>query len=49
MFAMPPAKFAFGAKMRQVRMQFEGVPVNLVGTGEQFTGGYSNYFVGKTE
>jgi len=48
-FAMAPAKIAFGAKMRQVRMRFEGASAKPAGVGEQPTGGYSNYFVGKTE
>jgi len=48
-FAMAPAKIAFGAKMRQVRMRFEGASAKPAGVGEEPTGGYSNYFVGKTE
>ena len=48
-FAMAPAKIAFGEKMRQVRMRFEGASAKPAGAGEQPTGGYSNYFVGKTE
>ena len=48
-FAMAPAKIAFGEKMRQVRMRFEGASAKPAGAGEQPTGGYSNYFVGKSE
>src|SRR5258708_10666467 len=48
-FAMTPAKIEFGAKMRQVTMQFEGAAGKSVGSGEQATGGHSNYFAGKTE
>jgi hypothetical protein len=48
-YAMPPAKIEFGAKMRRVRMEFAGAALTPAGTGEEATGGYSNYFVGKSE
>lgn len=48
-YAMAPAKIEFGAKMRQVRMEFAGAALAPAGNGEEATGGYSNYFVGKTD
>lgn len=48
-FTMAPAKIESGAKMRQVRMTFVGSSATAIGQGEQPTGGYSNYFTGKTE
>ena len=48
-YAMAPAKIEPGAKMRQVRMEFAGAAQRSAGHGEEATGGYSNYFVGKTD
>jgi uncharacterized protein (TIGR03437 family) len=48
-FEMAPAKVEPGAKMRQVRMSFVGAAAKPSSRLEQATGGYSNYFVGKTE
>lgn len=48
-YAMPPAKYAQKEKMRQVTMTFSGAVRESSATGEDATGGYSNYFTGKTE
>ena len=46
---MKTAILLFGFAAGQVRKRFDGASAKPVGTGEQPTGGYSNYFVGKTE
>jgi len=48
-YAMAPAKIERGAEMRQVRMEFDGAAARPIGAGDEATGGYSNYFVGKSE
>src|SRR6187402_1143907 len=48
-YALPPAKIEHKQKMRQVTMTFAGALPESAAAGEQATGGYSNYFTGKTE
>jgi len=48
-YALPPAKIEHKQKMRQVTMTFVGALPENAAAGEQATGGYSNYFTGKTE